>query len=262
MKQLRKCEKNKIDEMAFYKDPLVWIILLFIGISMGVILKSGFYMDDTVLSYNSKHFIWNTGTDLRTYFSEEIHNWLLQGRFFPVSNIYVSALMYYINSAFVYKLWILAFIVLDVYVFGFFVRRLTGSRRFSLLVMVMLSICFQIRTYHDGLISYHLLMQIELLLLLLSGITLQQYLWTEKRRWLVFSLVLYTTGLLTYELAYLYILILGFLVLFYGAKDFRSVFRFRNIKRTFFIILPYFLVMLSLFFFNSLDKKCCRDCLV
>lgn len=244
-----KAEKSEMSkkERPFYKDPVVWVVLLLTAAVVSVILKSGFYTDDVVLSYQSKYFVWASGTDIGTCLRITVQNWLEMGRFFPISNIYVTLLMHYLNSAFVYKLLILLFVVLDVYVFGAFIRRLTGSRSFSLLAMVVVPICFQIRAYHDGLIAYHLLMQVVLLLLLLTAMTLQQFLESKKKRWLIVSLVLYTIGLLTYEASYISIFLLCFLVFFYEAKRIREAFCRRNVKRTFFVILPYFLIMVVLF---------------
>lgn len=247
--------KKQTKGYAFYKDPVVWLLLLLTGVVMSVILKSGFYTDDIILSYQSKYFIWETGTDVRAYLGVVVQSWLNQGRFFPVSNIYVSLLMHYVSSAFVYKLLILLFVVLNVYVFGAFIRRLTGSRDFSLLAMAVVPVCLQIRAYHDGLVAYHLLMQVVFLLLLLSAMALQQFLIKKRPVWLLVSLVPYTIGLLTYEVFYISIFLLCFLVFFYEAESIRRAFSWRNIKHTFFIILPYFLIMTGLFLLVLHVKK-------
>lgn len=240
---------------SFHKDPVMWLLLLLAGVAMSVILKGGFYTDDIILSYQSKYFIWDTGTDIRAYLGVVVQSWLNQGRFFPVSNIYVSLLMHYVSSPFVYKLLILLFVVLNVYAFGAFMRRLTQSRIFSLLAMAVVSVCLQIRAYHDGLIAYHLLMQVVLLLLLLTAMSLQQFLEKKKAGWLLVSLAPYTVGLLTYEAAYINIFLLCFLVFFYEAEKVREAFCWRNIKRTFFIILPYFLIMIGLFLATLVVKN-------
>lgn len=239
--------KNRDGILPCHKDVLVWLILLFTAVVMGAVLVSKFYGDDVVLAFQSKNFVRDTGTDLRTYLGVVVQSWVQQGRFFPVSNIYVSILMHYATDPFVYKLWILGFILLDVYVFGAFIRKLTGNRNFSLLAMVVVPVCFQIRTYHDPLVSYHLLMQVLILTTLLTGMGLLKYLRENKLRWLIVSLIPYTFGLMTYEASYTSIVFLCFLAFFYGAEKFRDAFCWRNIKRTFFVILPYFLIMAGIF---------------
>lgn len=240
---------------TFYRDPAVWLLLLLTGVSLSVILKSGFYEDDAVLSFQSKYFIWNTGTDIQTYLKAVVQSWLNQGRFFPISNIYVSLLMHYVSSAFVYKLIILLFVVLNVYVFGAFVRRLTGSRSFSLLVMAVVPMCMQVRAYHDPLVAYHLLMQVLLLFLLFTAMALRRFLEKKRAVWLLVSLAVYTIGLMTYEVFYISIFFLCFLVFFYEAESVRKAFCWRNIKRTFFIMLPYALIMAGLFFLSLRVKQ-------
>ncbi len=230
-----------------YKDVFVWLILLFTALAMATILKSKFYGDDVILSFQSKNFVRDHQTNLWTYLSVVIQSWKEKGRYFPISNIYVSILMHSVKTTFQYKAWILAFILMDVYAFGAFTRKLTESRRFSLLAMVVVPICFQIRSYHDPLVSYHLLMQVLILAMLLTGMGLLKYLREHKLRWLIISLVPYTLALLTYEAAYISIVLLCFLAFFYGAEKFRDAFCWRNIKRTFFAILPYFLIMVGVF---------------
>lgn len=204
-------------------------------------------MDDMNLSYQSKYYIWDMGIDLWTYLRQAVQGWLDSGRFFPMSTIYVTLLMHYVSSAFVYKLCILIFILLNVYVFGAFVRRLTESRSFSLLAMAILPLCFQIRDYHDSLTAYHLLMQVLLLLSLFAAMALLQFLEKKKWIWLALSLIPYTLGLLTYEAAYASIFVLFFLTLLYQAETLKSIFGWANIKRTFFTMLPYALIMIALF---------------
>lgn len=226
---------------------LVWLILLFTTVVLSAILTSKFYGDDVILSFQSKNFVRETGTNLRMYLGVVLQSWKEQGRYFPVSNIYVSVLMHYVSNPLVYKLWIVGFILLDVYAFGAFTRRLTGSRYFSLLAMVIVPICFNVRTYHDPLVSYHLLMQVLMLAMLLTSMGLLKYLKGHKFRWLLLSFVPYTLALLTYEAAYISIFVLCFLAFFYGAEKFRDAFCWRNIKRTFFAILPYFLIIVGVF---------------
>lgn len=252
--KIKKMDKEN-GVLPCYKDVFVWLILIFTAVVMGAVLMSKFYGDDVVLSFQSKNFVRDHETNLRTYLGVVLQSWKQQGRYFPVSNIYVSVLMHYAKTPFEYKAWILAFILMDVYAFGAFTRKLTGSRYFSLLAMAVVPICFNVRAYHDPLVSYHLLMQVLILAILLTSMGLLKYLKGHKFRWLLLSLVPYTLALLTYEAAYISIFVLCFLAFFYGAEKFRDAFCWRNIKRTFFAILPYFLIMVGVFLETLHIKK-------
>lgn len=228
-----------------YRDPFFWQALGLTTLIMTVILLGGFYMDDVILSYASKAYVWETGLSVKDYIRTNMDVWLQQGRLFPLSNIYVSLLLYLVPNAFCYKLCILLFIVLDVYVLGCFLWKMTGNRWFTLLNMAIVPVCFQIRAYHDGLVAYHLLMQVVLLILLLTAMSLLKFMETKKPGWMAVSLLLYLAGLLTYELAFINIFILCFLVFCDRKERLRDVFCWKNVWRTCKYILPYFAVTLG-----------------
>lgn len=228
---------------TFHKDKYMWVTLVITLLAMSVLLFGGYYMDDVILSYLTKAEavdggIWN-------YIGENITSWLHQGRLFPVSNIYVSLLLYLVPNAFVYKLIILLFVVLDVYVLGLLLWKLTKSRWFTLLCMAAMPLLFQIRYYHDGLVAYHLLMQVIMLVIMLTALTLLRFMETKKWWWLVLSLGIYILGILTYEIGFINILVLCFVVFCYEKEGLREVFRWKNVWKTVKYIMPYFLVTVA-----------------
>lgn len=227
----------------FSKDRYVWLSLVVTVISMSVLLSGGFYMDDVILSYLTKAGAADTG--IRNYICENITGWLHQGRLFPISNIYVSLLMCFVPNAFTYKLIILLFVLMDVYVMGLFVWRMSGQKSVSYLAMGAMPLVLQIRYYHDGLVGYHLLMQIMILVILLSALTLNCYMENGKVRWLVLSLGLYTVGILTYEIGFVGILVLCFVAFCREKEGLRDVFTWKNVWKTVKLIMPFFLVTLA-----------------
>ena len=230
---------------TFHRDKYMWLTLSITLLAMSILLFGGYYMDDVILSYLSKAQVAEGGS-IWNYIGDNITSWLHQGRLFPVSNIYVSLLLYLVPNAFAYKLIILLFVVLDVYVLGLFLWKLTQSRWFTYLAMATMPLVFQIRYYHDGLVAYHLLMQIILLVILLAALTLIRFMETKKPGWLIVSLGIYALGLLTYEIGFINILVLCFVVFCYEKEGLREVFRWKNVWKTVKYIMPYFLITLGI----------------
>lgn len=240
---------------TFHKEKATWLCLLLAGLAMTVLMQGAFFMDDALLSYLTKAAIDAPGGSLGNYIWGNIHSWLTQGRLFPVSNAYVSALMYFVPNAFVYKSIIWFFVILDIYVYGAFLWKLTESKWFTYLNMAVVPLMIQIRYYHDGVVGYHLLMQVVLLCILLSGLTLIKFKETKKWPWLLVSLFCYTLGLLTYEIAFITILVLCFLAFCPKDCTLREMFSWKNIKQTFFSILPFFLITVVILAITSYFKN-------
>lgn len=227
----------------FCRDRYVWLSLMVTVLSMAVLLAGGFYMDDSVLSYLTRAKAADAG--IWNYIGENITSWLHQGRIFPISNIYVSFLMCFVPNAFVYKLIILIFVLLDVYVMGLFVWRMSGQKSVAYLAMGAMPLLFQIRYYHDGIVGYHLLMQIIILVILLSALALNRYMESRKKSWLVLSLGLYTAGILTYEIGFVGIFVLCFVAFCHQKEGLKSVFTWKNVWKTVKNIMPFFLITIA-----------------
>jgi hypothetical protein len=132
----------------------------------------------------------------------DIKAWLAQARFFPLASVYIYMTFYLIPSLFLYKIFIIGLILLDLLLFHQLVRRicpLAGLAEFSLLLIIML---FQFRIYHDPILGFAGFLQFILLDVLLSLLCLCLYLDLMKPRWLIASVMLYLVGLLTYEMTY------------------------------------------------------------
>lgn len=127
-------------------------------------------------------------------------DFIRSGRWYPLVIYYYPA-FYYLNQ-YLYKATVVVLIIANVVAFGYFVRLITLSNSAALIASMLPPLFFQLRTYHDPILSYYFLMQLEFLLLLASLVFLVWYLRGSKRLFWLLSLVSYTLCLLTYEASY------------------------------------------------------------
>jgi hypothetical protein len=167
------------------------------------LLSSGLVSDDSFQSFTKGTLLYNN-QNLGDFTYGTIKGWLFDiGRFVPISTVLLYTVFSIIGqNAFIYKLIIFFFIVINILSFGYFFKLITGSRSLCLLSMLMAPLFFQIREYHDPIVSFNLLMQVVFLFVILSMISLIYYLRKGKKKYLVSSLLLYLLSLLTYELTY------------------------------------------------------------
>jgi len=206
------------------RDNKIYLGLLIAGSLLAVLmlaplLSSGFVSDDSFMSYTKGTFLYynqNLGDSIYS----SIKGWLLNiGRFDPLSIALMNTLFTIIGqNAFIYKLTILIFIIINILSFGYFIKLMTASRSMSLLAILMAPLFFQIRIYHDPIVSFHLLMQVVFLFTILSMISLISYLRNGGNKYLISSLLLYLLSLLSYELTYPFF-ILYFIIIYINSGN-------------------------------------------
>ena len=203
---------------------LYCLAVVFLAVLMlAPLLTSGFVSDDSDFSFIKGTLSYNN-QNLGDFTYGWIIGWLFHiGRFVPLSTVLLHTIFYIMGqNVFIYKLTILTFIIINILTFGYFIKLITGSRSLCLLSMLMAPLFFQIRLFHDPIVSFNLLMQLVFLFVILSMISLIYYLKKGKKKYLISSLFLYLLSLLTYELTYpLFILYFLLIYINSGKREFK-----------------------------------------
>jgi hypothetical protein len=202
-----------IQDNKLYLFYCFGVVLLSV-LMLAPLLSSGFVSDDSFNSFTKGTLSYNN-QNLGDFTYASIKGWLFEiGRFDPISTAFLYAFFSVIGqNVFLYKLIILIFIVINIISFGYFVKLMTGSRSLCLLSMLIAPLFFQIRMYHDPIVSFNLLMQVVFLFVISSMISFIYYLRNGEKKYLVSSLFLYLLSLLTYEVTYP-LFILYFLIIY------------------------------------------------
>lgn len=209
------------DLMSRYSDCIMPLgLMLVLWIALLPVLTSGYFGDDVINSYAKGVRLFD-GMTLFGLTSHYFKGWVTsQGRFFPFA-WYVYWLFETCNSLFLYKLFSVISILITSLTFGYFIFRLTHDRDLSFIFIILLSVLFQCRIYHDPLLSFQYLMQVVLLETVLSLIFLVNYLEGKRLYDFVLSCFFFLSSLLTYEITYVFF-IFHFIVAIKYASRFRE----------------------------------------
>ncbi|VVB69336.1 Concanavalin A-like lectin/glucanases superfamily protein [uncultured archaeon] len=177
------------------------------------LLNSGFFGDDAATSFVNGDLAYSNLT-LSQFIYNNINMWTYNGRFFPLAAVIGSLLLSFVPNLFLYKLLAIAFNVINILIFAYLIRSMTGLRSLSLLAILSTPVFLQFRMFHDSIMSFTFLLQTVFFLTVISAIFLISYLKSGKRIYLFSSLILYFLSMLTYEATLpffiLYILIIYF----------------------------------------------------
>ena len=207
-----------IRRIRISRKELIFILLALVNtlIMLYPILRSGFIGDDALNSLISGALAEN-GQTLISFIIDSLKGWLRSGRFFPLS-LYGYVIFFFVKNVVLYKITLVAFILVNIAVFGYFVKILTRSRSLALFSMMLPPLLFQLRLYHDALVSYNWLLQLIFLYLVGSLIFLIFYLEKGKKRFMVMSIIAYLLCILTYEITYIFSLFHFIVIYFYPRK--------------------------------------------
>ncbi len=122
------------------------------------------------------------------------------GRWYPLV-FYYYPVFYYLDLD-QYKLAGLVFILINMMLFGWMVRLITGSWTLALISGLLLPVSLQLHFYHDAVLSYYFLMQLEFSLIMLSIICFILYLRKPSPLLMIVAAASYTTCVLIYEAFY------------------------------------------------------------
>ena len=167
------------------------------------LLSSGFVGDDVPNSlYLARSTLQAQGANLLQTGITNLLPWIKAGRFFP-GTLYSNVLFYFVDgNAIALKVFVLALILLDLLLLSWLVVLLTRSRALGILTILLPPLLFQFREpiYHDPIVAFAGLLPVVFTYVLASLILFVFYLKTDRRRFLVASLVLYALSLVTYEI--------------------------------------------------------------
>ncbi len=189
--------------------PAVFVIWPLIG--------SGYFWDDSLTSMIRGTLSADNQT-ISNYTLGKIDTAFSQGRFFPGAAVGYF-IFFLIEDLALYKFSILLLTILNLALFGYFVKMITGSRSLAALTIMIAPLMFQFRLYHDAILSYSLLLQLVFLYLLTSFILLLKYLKTGKKIFFAFSMLAFILSLLTYEVSYPFFILHYFLIYYYANKQ-------------------------------------------
>ena len=208
-------------------------ILIVTAFSLSMLIDSGYYWDDAV---NSTVYLFEKYDDLPLLQNVLIfmRKYIELGRINVLSFYYYF--LFYIENVSIYKAIIILLILADQIFFRFTLLEMGSGKRFARSCMLLIPMLIQTRAYQDPVNGFYGLMQIILAELLLTVFFLFRFLHTGKTRHLVFSLLPFFIGLMTYEVCFPFILMIPLLI-FLKTRDW---------KRTIRVTLPYGIMVLLL----------------
>ncbi len=176
------------------------LVLAYLLLSLHPVLRSGFYWDDAFFSVQIPALRLNHISIWRQTWDEIVH-YVSRGRINPFATFQFLS-FYLLTDERMYKAFLILLTAASSWSFWIMIRTIFNDDRRSLLLLLLLPLCFQLRLYHDPLTSYYGLMQM-LLLEFCSSMTLFILGLREGRKsFQIWSIVLFTVGLLSYEMFY------------------------------------------------------------
>ncbi|MRN54371.1 LamG-like jellyroll fold domain-containing protein [Paenibacillus monticola] len=214
-------------------------IVLALTLNIAVIypmIFSGYISDDSINSfaYGIAH---EKSISILEFYNSINLSWMKnEGRFFPLA-FYMYFLFFVIKSVVVYKISILIMVLINISLFGFFIKLLTRSTLLTMISLVLPSWLFQFRMPHDPILGFHWLLELVFLLTLSSLIFLFYFLKSSKYKYIFYSLsiAMYLISILIYEITYLFIVLHLVLILIYSSK--------KSLKAYVTQLFPYIMVL-------------------
>lgn len=172
------------------------LLLMFIVLQTS--LNGSFNWDDAFFSVEAQAMR-VSGAPILNRVWQEITEYARIGRINPFATFHLL-LFYLVPNAFAYKLLLVLLTLLCGWLFYRFLRLWGGNDRAALTALLIVPLCFQYRLYHDPLNSYYGLMQVMFCELAGTLILFIRWLREGKKRFLIFSLILFAMGLMSYEM--------------------------------------------------------------
>lgn len=176
------------------------LVLIYLLLGLLPVLKSGFYWDDAFFSVQLPALRLNNVSIWRQTW-DEIVRYVLRGRVNPFATFQFLS-FYLLTDERMYKAFLVLLTVASSWSFWLMIRTLFNDERRSLLILLLLPLCFQLRLYHDPLVSYYGLMQMLLLEFCGSMTLFIMALRTGRKSYHIWSVFLFAVGLLSYEMFY------------------------------------------------------------
>lgn len=190
----------------------VLIYLTFLAVLVNLanllpVLESPFLGDDAWRESVVRGVASLTNTGLGEISWNVSKDFIRDGRWYPLV-VYYYTVFYYLDR-FSYKAVEIGLVLVNIALLAYLVQLVTRRKSFSLITLLVAPLFIQFRFYHDPILSYYYLMQIEFLLLGLSLIFFIWFLRKKRRINLGLSIILFTAALLVYEAFYAFFALYG-----------------------------------------------------
>ena len=146
-----------------------------------------------------------TGLNLAQICWETTKDYIRDGRWYPLV-IYYHAIFCYLGL-YGYKVGAVILIIANIIMTGYLIWIITRCKSTLVFVLLIAPAFFQLRFYHDPILSYYYLMQIELLLLQTSMVFFLKSIRGSGSAYLFLSVLFFGISLLIYEAFYPFCLI-------------------------------------------------------
>ena len=194
--------KSKYSGVFFHLLILIWTVWILLPL-----LNTGLMSDD---AYNSQISgkILTEGSTLWYKIREESVGWAVgAGRIYHLNYIYLYIFYYFDPNVFLVKSITLSIICIDVLLFSKIIRTLTRNQNLAYLCAFLVPLFFQFRFWHDAILGFTFLMPLMCLFFFISILLLIKYLESKKNSYLLYLILLYIVSMLTYEIAYSFVLV-------------------------------------------------------
>ncbi len=213
-----------MSERTVYRCVLVLIMLVNV-MALAPVLDTGYLHDDGLYEAPAPGGAMLSGKTEWDVILDDVLSWISIGRWHPLI-AYRFPIFFHLSLS-SYKLLAVLFVLSNILLFGHLVKLLSGSKWFAQIAMMLPPIFFQFRVgYNDPIVAYYYLMQIIFLGTVGSLVFFIHYLREGRFIRLFAALFLYTTAMLTYEVAYIF-WILHIMVAFihFGSRDPKRIVR-------------------------------------
>ncbi|MBI5569402.1 MAG: hypothetical protein HY914_05595 [Desulfomonile tiedjei] len=198
------------------------LVVLVNAISLLPVLESPYLGDDAWCESTLRGLCLLSKMSLGEVCWNTVVDYIHSGRWYPLV-VYYFPVFYYLDQ-YLYKAATVLFVVANIVLFGYFVRLVTGSRSWALMAALLPPLFIQLRSYHDPVMSYYFLMQVEFSLILASLILLVHYLRSPRPVFLGLSIASWAGCLLVYEAFYAFWIMHGVVAyLHFGRRALRKV---------------------------------------
>jgi hypothetical protein len=179
---------------------LMCAILGFNALFMIPLLDSPFLGDDSWCESTVRGLMLLTDQSLGKLCWEVEKDYVSGGRWYPLVIYYYPVFFAFDRGA--YKAAIFTLVLVNILLYGALVKSISRTTSLAMMAMLLPALFFQFRQYHEPILSYYGLMQLEAALILASLLIFVKYLQTERWQWLALSVLLYALNLLLYEALY------------------------------------------------------------
>ncbi|MFZ2385727.1 MAG: hypothetical protein WBE75_05945 [Candidatus Omnitrophota bacterium] len=227
-------------------------IIVYVWYALFPLLQTGYFADDALNVTAQADAELKGWSVLQLTWTIWYTGWFkTMGRLFPLA-FYAYSAFAILKPLIVYKTATLLIILLDILAFGWLVKTVTRSKYFAYALMLTVCVFFQFRIWYEPILSFHFMMPLVLLEILVSLNLYLKFTASGNRLLLVGAVFLYLTALLTYEISYPLCLIYPLLSLSGAGREPAgsrfSVFAGAVKRSRMFFFAAAFLALLSVYF--------------